>query len=66
MSLQGELTSTEDKISYSRQGYNDVVVRYNTAIQVFPAVVLAGMLNFRPELFFETPSEEREAPKVQF
>ncbi len=64
--LQNELSSTEDKISYSRQGYNDIVGRYNTAIQVFPAVIFAGMLNFKAEPFFETPSEDREAPKVEF
>ena len=66
MALQGELTSTEDKISHSRNGYNDVVTRYNTGIQVFPAVILAGILNFKAEPFFEVPSEQRETPKVQF
>jgi LemA protein len=64
--LQGELTQTEDKIAYTRQGYNDSATAYNTAIKVFPAVLLAGMLGFGEEPLFETPAAEREAPKVSF
>ncbi len=66
LQLQGELTQTEDKIAYSRQGYNDAATSYNTAIHVFPAVLLAGMFGFTAEPLFETPAAEREAPKVSF
>lgn len=66
MQLQGELTKTEDAIAYSRQGYNSAATDYNTAVHVFPAVLLAGMFGFRPEPLFETPAAEREAPKVAF
>ena len=66
LSLQNELTSTEDRIAMSRQGYNDTVTRLNTAIQVFPNVIIAGMFGIKEEPFFEAPAEEREAPKVQF
>jgi LemA protein len=65
--LQEELVSTENKISFARQHYNNVVEQYNTAIQVFPAVLLAGMFGFGAEEFFEMENlEEREAPKVRF
>lgn len=66
LQLQGELTSTEDRIALTRQTYNDAATRYNTGIQVFPAVIVAGMLNFKEEPLFEAPAEQREAPKVQF
>lgn len=66
MSLQTELGATEDRIAFSRQGYNDTVQKYNTSVQVFPAVFIARLFGFAPEPFFETPLEEREAPKVQF
>ena len=66
LSLQEELTSTENRVSFSRQAYNDSVTRLNTQIQTFPTVVIAGMFGFKEEPFFETPSEQREAPKVQF
>jgi LemA protein len=67
MQLSEELTTTENKVSFSRQAYNDSVMRYNTSREVFPNNVLAGMFNFGPaELFdIENPSE-REAPKVTF
>ena len=66
MSLQGELTGTEDRVAFSRQAYNDAVTQYNTSIQTFPAVLVAGMLGFQPEPFFEAPAVEKEAPTVQF
>ncbi|MBX3419103.1 MAG: LemA family protein [Pirellulaceae bacterium] len=67
MSLQEELTSTENKISFARQGYNDSVTEYNSAREVFPAVVFAGMMGFGPAQLLEIEnSKEREAPKVQF
>ncbi|MDF2865859.1 MAG: hypothetical protein K0R72_677 [Clostridia bacterium] len=66
-SLQVELASTEDKVAYSRQFYNDTVQMYNTAIMTFPSNIFAGMFNFKEESFFEiADSKEREAVKVQF
>jgi LemA protein len=65
MALQEELTSTENRIAFSRQFYNDTVMRYNTKLQTFPTNVVAGMLGFTPEQFFETGDEaEREPVKV--
>ncbi|MCK6483894.1 MAG: LemA family protein [Phycisphaerae bacterium] len=65
--LSEELSSTENKISHSRQHYNNTVEIYNTSIATFPAVMVAGMFGFREEEFFEVTSEaERQAPRVQF
>lgn len=65
--LSEELTSTENKVSFARQSYNDAVMTYNTARETFPAVLFSNMLGFRPaELFEITNATEREAPKVQF
>lgn len=67
LGLQEELSSTENKISFSRQFYNDSVMKYNNMIQMFPSNIIAGMGNFKQEQFFEVKSaEEREAPKVSF
>ncbi len=67
LALQEELTSTENKISFSRQFYNDAVLRYNNKTQMFPSNIIAGMTGFRPGEFFEvTVAAEREAPKVSF
>jgi LemA protein len=66
LALQEELVSTENKISFARQFYNDSVTRYNTKIEIFPNVLFAGMLGFKHEVLFETASDEKEAPKVQF
>ncbi|MCK5707095.1 MAG: LemA family protein [Candidatus Aureabacteria bacterium] len=67
LSLQEELTSTENKISFSRQAYNDSVLFYNNKIQIFPSNLIAGMFSFKAEDFFEIErEEEREAPKVEF
>src|SRR5438093_10067861 len=66
ISLQEELTSTENRIAYARQFYNDNVAKLNTSIQTFPTVVVAGMFGFKEEPFFEAPSAEKEAPTVQF
>jgi LemA protein len=65
--LTEELTSTENKIAFARQAYNDSVMVYNTSRETFPAVIIAGALGFLPaELFkIEDPSE-RNAPKVNF
>ena len=67
MRLQEELTSTENKVAFARQFYNDSVMTYNTHIQVFPTNLIATMFNFGHRDFFEVKAEEeREAPKVQF
>jgi LemA protein len=67
LALQEELTSTENKIAFARQSYNDQVLFYNNKIQMFPSNVVAGMFAFTKRDFFEveTPAE-REAPKVSF
>jgi LemA protein len=67
LALQEELTSTENKISFSRQYYNDSVLSYNNKIQMFPSNIMAGMMGFKAGEFFEvTVTEERAAPKVSF
>lgn len=65
MSLQEELTATENKISFARQFYNDSVLTYNNKIQTVPTNIIAGMFNFTRREFFETQTEaEREPVKV--
>ena len=65
--LAEQLTSTENKISFAREGYNESVRGYNEAIQVFPAVMLAGMFGFKSEEFFELDSPaDKEVPQVKF
>ena len=64
--LQSELTSTEDKISYARQFYNDIVMKYNNKIEMFPSNIVAGMFNFKTQAFFEVNEEERQNVKVEF
>jgi LemA protein len=65
--LMEELTSTENKVSFARQGYNDSVMTYNTARETFPANIVAGMMNFTAaELFQVDNPAERQAPKVSF
>ena len=67
LSLQEELSSTENKISFSRQNYNDQVLYYNNKIEMFQSNILAGMLNFAKEAFFELEDKgERAVPKVSF
>lgn len=67
LSLQEELASTENKISFARQFYNETVMRMNNKVQMFPGNIIAGMFNFQLEEFFELTEEaEREAPKVDF
>jgi len=66
LQLQEELTSTEDRIAYSRQFYNDSVLNYNNSIQVFPKNVLAGMFNFEKREFFEGEAEAQGPVKVEF
>ncbi len=67
LDLQEQLTSTENKISFSRQFYNDSVLSYNNQTQMFPSNIVAGMTGFKQSEFFEVKAEaEREAPKVSF
>lgn len=67
LSLQEELTSTENKVAFARQAYNDAVMSYNTAIEQFPGNVIAGFGNFTRKTSFEVSApEQREAVKVQF
>ena len=67
LELQTELTNTENKISYSRQFYNDTVTRYNTKLEVFPSNLIASMFKFTPEELFEVDNEEtRKNVKVDF
>ena len=66
LDLQQQLKEIEDKIGYARQFYNDSVMSYNNKIQVFPNNVVAGILGFREEKFFEANEQERENVKVEF
>ncbi len=67
LSLQEELTSTENKISFARQFYNDSVMKYNTRIQSFPQNIVAGMFSFNEADLFELQDPaQREAPQVKF
>ena len=67
LSLMEELTSTENKVSFARQAYNDAVMAYNTRREVFPTNLIAGPFNFGPaELFVIDKPEQKDAPKVSF
>ncbi len=67
LALQEELTSTENKIAFSRQAYNDQVLYFNNKIQMFPSNIVAGMFGFQQSEFFQVEDKaEREAPKVNF
>ena len=67
LSLQEELTSTENRIGFARQHYNDSVMTYNTKLEQFPDNVIAGVFNFKQGEFFElTDEQQREAPQVAF
>jgi LemA protein len=67
LALQEELTSTEDRVAYSRQFYNDAVLGYNTKIQSIPSNIIAGMFNFTEREFYEADDDEaRDVPRVQF
>jgi LemA protein len=67
MQLTEELTSTENKISFARQAYNDTVMTYNTDREVFPSSLIANTFNFGPaELFVIDKPEQKDAPKVSF
>lgn len=67
--LTEELTSTENKVAFARQAYNDQVMNYNNKREIFPSSIIAGMFNFQPAAFLEISAAEehkREAPKVSF
>jgi len=70
MGLQEELKSTENRIGFARQHYNDVVSQYNTSLQTFPANVVGGMFGFRPSEFFKLDAADaaavQKAPQVKF
>ncbi len=67
LSLQEELTSTENKIAFARQSYNDQTLFFNNKIQMFPSNIIAGMFKFIKRDFFEIEiAAEREVPKVSF
>jgi LemA protein len=70
MQLSEELTSTENKVAFARQAFNDSVMTYNNKREVFPSSIFAGMFNFAPATLLEVPADKqaavREAPKVQF
>ncbi len=67
MQLSEELTSTENKVAFARQAYNDAVMNYNNAREVFPSSIVAGMFNFTPAQLLDIGKPEaREAPKVSF
>lgn len=67
LQIQEELTSTENKISFARQAYNDAVMVFNNKIEMFPSNIIAGMFNFAKSDFFEIENAaEREVPKVSF
>ena len=67
LSLQEELATTENKIGFARQYYNDMAKQYKNRIEMFPSNIIAGMFNFKAEPFFELESaQERVAPQVKF
>ncbi|MGL4595363.1 MAG: LemA family protein [Thermoguttaceae bacterium] len=67
LAVQEELSTTENKIAFARQAYNDSVMTYNTAREVFPSSLLAGIFNFSAATSFEIENEsEKQAPKVSF
>ena len=67
LALQEELTSTENRISFARQAYNDTVMNFNNAIQMFPTNIVGAMFGFKEQSFFELENvAERAVPKVSF
>ena len=70
MQLTEELTSTENKVAFARQAFNDAVMHYNNRREMFPNSILAGMFGFQPAMLLEIAADKqaqvREAPKVQF
>ena len=66
LALQEELTATEGRVAYARQYYNDSVLAFNTAIETFPNVVFARMLNFTKREYFEAEDAAKQPPQVKF
>jgi len=66
LSLQEELTSTEDRIAYLRQFYNDSVLKYDNKLETIPSNLIAGMFNFAPREYFKAEEGATEVPRVQF
>lgn len=66
LKLQETLEDTENKISTTRQFYNDTVLSLNNKVEMFPSNIIANMFGFKKEAFFEAPAEAKEAPKVEF
>lgn len=66
LELQGQLEETENKVSVSRQIYNDTVLTYNNKVQTVPSNIVASLTGFKPRPFFDAPPEADEAPKVEF
>jgi len=64
--LQEELAGTENKVSYARQHYNDMVMKFNTQIEMFPNNIFSGVLNFKQEDLFEATDAEKKNVKVEF
>lgn len=64
--LQEELTSTENRVAYARQFYNDQAAAMNVRVRQFPTVLVAGIFGYKPSPLFETPEAEKSAPVVQF
>jgi LemA protein len=64
--LQEELAGTENKIAYIRTAYNDSVLAYDNALEMFPSNVIAGIFSFKPSEYFGAPESEKAAPKVKF
>lgn len=66
LELQDELSKTEDKISYARQFYNDVVMEYNNTVQMFPSSIVAKLCSFKEESFFNVNEDEKSIPQIKF
>jgi LemA protein len=67
LQIQEELTSTENRVAFARQAYNDAVTAFNNQRDVFPSVIVANMAGFPPAEILQVDSpEERQAPKVSF
>lgn len=66
MQLSEEITSTENRVAFARQAYNDAVTSYNTSRELFPASIIAGSFGFAPAFVLEIETSERQAPRVSF
>lgn len=66
LELQKDLKETEDKVSYSRQFYNDAVLTYNNKTEMIPSNIVASLFGFKKAAFFEAEEKDKEAPKISF